>query len=66
VPRVLAVTRDDVRRVARRHLTPDRMVVVVVGDRSKVEAGVRALNLGPLRVLGIVDVLGPPPVVGSN
>jgi hypothetical protein len=27
---------------------------------------VRALNLGPLRVLDIADVLGPPPVVGSN
>lgn len=66
VPRVLAVTRDDVRRVARRYLTPDRMVVVVVGDRARIEAPVRALNLGPLRVLGIVDVLGPPPVVGSN
>jgi predicted Zn-dependent peptidase len=66
VPRVLAVTRDDVRRVARRYLTPDRMAVVVVGDRAKVEAGVRALNLGPLRVLSIVDVLGPPPVVGSE
>jgi len=66
VPRVLAVTGDDVRRVARRYLTPDRMAVVVVGDRAKVEAGVRALNLGPLRVLSIVDVLGSPPVVGSE
>jgi hypothetical protein len=42
------------------------MAVVVVGDRARVEAGVRALNLGPLRVLSIVDVLGSPPVVGSE
>jgi predicted Zn-dependent peptidase len=66
VPRVLAVTGDDVRRVARRYLTPDRMAVVVVGDRARIKAGVRALKLGPVRVVGIVDVLGPPPVVGSN
>jgi predicted Zn-dependent peptidase len=66
VPRVLAVTPADVRRVARRYLTPDRMAVIVVGDRSRIEAGVRALQLGPIRVLSVVDVLGPPPVVGSN
>jgi zinc protease len=32
-------------------VTPDRTVYVVVGDRAKIEAGVRELNLGPLRLL---------------
>jgi predicted Zn-dependent peptidase len=63
---VLAVTRDDVRRVARRYVTPDRMTVVVVGDRAKVEEGVRGLKLGTLEIRSIVDVLGPVPVVGSD
>jgi zinc protease len=41
--RIQAVTRDDVQRVAQRYLSPDRFAVVVVGDRSKVEAGLREL-----------------------
>lgn len=63
---VLAVTGDDVRRVARRYVTPDRMTIVVVGDRSEVESGIRALKFGNLEIRSIVDVLGPPPVVGSE
>ena len=65
VDRVLAVTQADVQRVARRYVVPNRMLVVIVGDRAKIEAGVRALNLGPLRVLSIDDVLGPKPEVGE-
>jgi len=65
VDRVLAVTQADVQRAARRYIVPNRMLVVIVGDRAKIEAGVRALNLGPLRVLSIDDVLGPKPAVGE-
>jgi zinc protease len=36
VRRVLAVTPDDVRRIARDHLQPDRMAIVVVGDKKTV------------------------------
>ena len=32
-------------------LEPDRLIWVVVGDRSKIEAGIRELNLGELRVV---------------
>ena len=63
---VLGVTRDDVRRVARQYLVANRMAIVVVGDRSKVEAGIRALKLGDVTVKSIQDVLGPVPVVGSE
>ena len=31
---------------------PDNLIWVVVGDRSKIEAGVKELNLGDLRFLG--------------
>lgn len=44
VQRVMAVTPADVRRVANTYLSPDRAVVVVVGDRSKVEAGLKTLR----------------------
>jgi len=63
---MLAVTQADVRRVAQKYIVPDRMTIVVVGDRSKVEAGIRALNLGDLTVKSVEDVLGPVPVVGSE
>lgn len=44
--RIEAVTADDVRRVAERALVDDQMVVVLVGDASKIEAEVKALGLG--------------------
>ena len=50
VPRVMAVTAADVQRVAREYLHPDRAVVVVVGDLSQIEAGLRALSVGPVEV----------------
>lgn len=64
--RILAVTAADVQRVARQHVDPERMVIVVVGDREKIEAGVRALKVGPVRTLTIDDVLGPAPVVAAS
>ena len=50
VRRINAVTAADVQRVARRYLDPDRLAIVVVGDRSQIEAGLRALNEGPISV----------------
>ncbi|HEU4558593.1 MAG TPA: pitrilysin family protein [Longimicrobium sp.] len=50
VNNVMAVTADDVRRVANQYVRPGNSVVVVVGDRSQVEAGIRALNLGSVQV----------------
>ena len=46
--RVNAVTAADVQRVARQYIRPDSFAIVVVGDRSQVEAGIRALNEGPI------------------
>ncbi len=45
-----AVTADDVRRAATTRLTPDKLVVVVAGDASKIEAAIRARNLGQVEV----------------
>ncbi|HEX8116467.1 MAG TPA: pitrilysin family protein, partial [Pyrinomonadaceae bacterium] len=44
IERVQAVTLEDVNRVANRYLQPDRLAVVVVGDRSKIEQGLRSLD----------------------
>ncbi len=48
IQRLNAVTAADVQRVARRYIDPDHFAVVVVGDRSQIEAGIRALNEGPV------------------
>jgi predicted Zn-dependent peptidase len=37
--RIEAVTADDVRRVAREHLVPERMILLVVGDQKEVDLG---------------------------
>ena len=44
IERIQAVTLEDITRVANRYLTPDRMAVVIVGDRSKIEQGLRSLD----------------------
>ena len=51
------VTAGDVRRVAEQHLQPAQMVVVAVGDQSKIRNELEKLELGP--VLGI-DLDGNP------
>jgi predicted Zn-dependent peptidase len=37
--RIQAVTADDVQRVARKHLTPDKMIVLVVGNQKEIALG---------------------------
>lgn len=56
--RVAAVTLEDVNRVAREYLQPGRFAIVVVGDRAKVEAGLRELPY-PLEIVA-VDAPGEP------
>ena len=53
VERVLAVTASDVQRVAREYLDPDRLVIVVAGDREKIEARLAPLGLGPVNVRAV-------------
>ena len=50
IERINAVTAADVQRVARQYLDLDHFVIVVVGDRSVIEAGIRALGEGPIAV----------------
>jgi zinc protease len=50
VTRVMAVTGQDVQRVARQYLQPDRFTIVVVGDLATIRPGIEALNLGPISV----------------
>jgi predicted Zn-dependent peptidase len=57
VQRVMAVTAEDVVRVARAHLHPENVAVVVVGDLARIRDEVEALSLGPSRIR---DLYGQP------
>jgi predicted Zn-dependent peptidase len=59
--RVAKVTPSDVARVTADHLDSRSILVIVVGDRKKVESEIRALNLGPVKVFSVDDILGRPP-----
>ncbi|HEX2188816.1 MAG TPA: pitrilysin family protein [Longimicrobiaceae bacterium] len=48
--RLAALTPQEVAEAARKHLRPDALTVVVVGDLAQIEAPVRALNLGAVEV----------------
>jgi predicted Zn-dependent peptidase len=50
---VNAVTRDDVVRVAKQYIDPDHLAIVIVGDRSKIEAPLAATNIAPIVHLDI-------------
>jgi zinc protease len=47
---VNAVTIDQTAAVAKKYLVSDKMVVIAVGDRSKIELPLRELGLGPVEV----------------
>ncbi|MDB4951748.1 MAG: peptidase domain protein [Gemmatimonadetes bacterium] len=48
--RLAALTPADISGIAHKRLTPDAVTIVVAGDLSKIEPGIRALNLGAVEV----------------
>jgi zinc protease len=44
--KAMALTPDSANEIAKKYILPDHLVWVVVGDMSKVESGIRELNLG--------------------
>ena len=63
VPQALATDVAGLQKAARAAIDPKRLAVVVVGDRAKVEAPLKALNLGTLRILSVDDVMGKAPTI---
>jgi len=50
IERVGGIDAAGVHAAARKHLVPERMLVVAVGDRQKIEAELAKLNLGPVEI----------------
>ncbi|MFN2633599.1 MAG: M16 family metallopeptidase [Thermoanaerobaculia bacterium] len=57
VSRIQAVTAAEVRRVAQQWFDPRNCAIVIVGDRRRIEPQIAALNLGPITVRSIDEVL---------
>ena len=61
--KIMAVTQQDVQRVAQTYIDPEKLAIVLVGDREKIQQEIAALNLGPIKTMTVEDVLGSAPVV---
>ncbi len=48
--RILAVTPEEVQRVAREHLHPERLAIVIVGDAGASVPALEGLGIGPVQV----------------
>jgi zinc protease len=44
------VTQADVQRVAWQYIDPANLAIVIVGDRKSIEAGLKAVNAGPITI----------------
>jgi len=56
--KVDSVTQDDLHRVARKYLDPSRMVILIVGDRAKVEPTLKDLPFA--KIINVLDTEGNP------
>ena len=56
---VVQVAAKGVESAAARYIQPDKFAIVVVGDREAIEDNIRKLNLAPVEVLTVEQVLGP-------
>jgi predicted Zn-dependent peptidase len=66
VKNILAVTKEDVQRVARQYIDPDHVAIVLVGDSKVIEGPVSSLKLGPIVHETVDDVLGKAPVLDTK
>jgi predicted Zn-dependent peptidase len=57
IANIEAVTQAEVQRVARQYIDPASLAIVIVGDRKNIEAGLKAINAGPI---SIRDFFGQP------
>ena len=60
---ISAITKDDLLRVAKKYIDLNHLAIVIVGDRSAVEASLKATNIAPIVIL---DIDGNPVGGGSS
>ena len=60
VERIQAVTAEQVQAAAEKYIDSDKMLVLLVGDRARIEEEIKALNLGPIEVRDRMEGLRAP------
>lgn len=50
VTNIEGVTQADVQRVAKQYINPSNLAIVIVGDKKSIEAGLKAVNVGPILI----------------
>jgi zinc protease len=58
VANIQAVTAEAVQKAAATYIQPGKFAVVIAGDRKVIEAGVRGLKLGQVRVFSVGEAIG--------
>jgi zinc protease len=58
VSRIQAVTPAAVQKATTTYIQPGKFLVIVVGDAKTIEAPVRSLKLGPVRVMSVQEAIG--------
>ena len=58
---ILAISGEQVQQAADKYIVPGQVDIIIVGDREKVEPGLRNMNLGPIDFYTVEDVLGQVP-----
>jgi len=53
IARISAVKREDVVRVAKRYIDLEHLTIVIVGDRARIEAPLRATGIAPIQLTDI-------------
>jgi zinc protease len=53
IERPAEVSLQAVNAAAHRYIVPDQMMILLIGDRAKIEPGIRELNLGPIVSLDV-------------
>lgn len=61
IKNVLSVNRKNTEVSARKYIKPEEMLVVIVGDRGKVQSEIEKLKLGKVTTVSVEDVLGKKP-----
>lgn len=57
VPKIQAVTSDAAHAAAQKYLVPEKFAIVVVGDLSKIEKGIRDANIAPVKILTVDEII---------
>jgi len=58
VAKIQGVTPQAVQKAAATYIQPAKFLVIIVGDAKTIEAPVRALKLGPVKVMGVKEAIG--------